>query len=363
MDRKMVSEALGHIDESYIIEALELSGGAYAHGKENENMNRRTFRKSGRIVLVAAILALVLGITAGAYVAFNRYERPDEMMDNFAGGADYMGGSAEGYEKYETVEVDGEERITLSELRLGWEKLSTDEALLEELVYPYVADVDGSITFGDYTVTMEACLYDDDTRGCILYYTVENPNGISWERSPQLGEIWLESFTYRVGTSFGGVTFVDEERSTDTKLYICEHFIVIDEWLENEYLPNSLGIGRSGSREDLDLRPYIAQWAENIDVPHAEFDGGNIVVSPFGMAFDKNGIGVDPGRNHQYIALRFADGSEFVVYDRPNLFANEVTGVCQGPSRRAFETHLFNSIIDINAVVEVQIDDAVFTLE
>ena len=38
MDRKMVSEALGHIDESYIIEALELSGGAYAHGKENENM-------------------------------------------------------------------------------------------------------------------------------------------------------------------------------------------------------------------------------------------------------------------------------------------------------------------------------------
>ena len=195
MDRKMVSEAIGHIDESYIIEALELSGGAYAHGKENENMNRRTFRKSGRIVLVAAILALVLGITAGAYVAFNRYERPDEMMDSFAGGADYMGGSAEGYEKYETVEIDGEERITLSELRLGWERLSTDEALLEELVYPYAADVDGSITFGDYTVTMEACLYDDDTRGCILYYTVENPNGVSWERSPQLGEIWLESFT------------------------------------------------------------------------------------------------------------------------------------------------------------------------
>ena len=362
MDKALISEALGYVDEQYIIEALgEDSCRAYGRSKEERNMNRRAVRKSGRIALVAAITALVLGITAGA-VAFIRYERADEMMDNFAGGTDFMGGSAVGWEEYETVEIDGEERIQLSDLRLGWEKLSTDEALLEKLVYPYVADVDGSITFQDYTVTMEAALYDDDTRGCILYYTVENPNGVNWERSPQLGEIWLESFSYRVGTNLGGAVFVDEERSTDTKLYICEHFIVIDEWLEIDHL-HSLGIGRSDSREDIDLRPYIAKWAESIDVPHTEFDGGNIIVTPFGMTFSKNGIGVDPGLNHQYIALLFDDGSEYVVYDRPNLFANEVCSGANGPMRDHWETHLFNSIIDINSVVEVQIDDAVFTLE
>lgn len=362
MDKALISEALGHMDERYIIEALgEDSYRAYSRGKEKQNMNTRTFRKSGRIALVAAILALILSIATGA-VAYIRYERADEMMDNFAGGSVYMGVSAEGYEEYETVEIDGEERIQLSELRLGWERLSSDEALLEELIYPYVADVDGSITFKDYTVTMEAALYDDDTRGCILYYTVENPNGVNWERSPQLGEIWLESFTYRVGTNLGGAAFVDEERSTDTKLYICEHFIVIDKWLEKDHL-HCLGIGRSDSREDIDLRPYIAKWAESIDVPHAEFDGGNIIVSPFSMTFSQNGIGVDPGLNHQYIALRFDDGSEYVVYDRPNLFANMVCSGSNGPMRDHWSTYLFNSIIDINSVVEVQIDDAVFTLE
>ena len=236
MDKKLICDALSFVDEKYISEALDLSGRAYADGKEKNDMKGRRITKPARILLIAAVLVMVLGLTAGAYVAFRQYERPDEMIANFAGGPDYKGGKAEGYEKYETVEIDGEERLQLSELRLGWERLSTDEALLEELVYPYVADVDGSVEFGDYTLTMEACIYDDDTRGCILYYTVENPNGISWERSPQLGEICLESFTYRVGTSFGGAVFVDEERSTDTKLHICEHFIVVDEWLENEIL-------------------------------------------------------------------------------------------------------------------------------
>ncbi len=358
MDKALISEALGHMDERYIIEALgEDSYRAYSRGKEKQNMNTRTFRKSGRIALVAAILALILSIAAGA-VAYIRYERADEMMDNFAGGADYMGGSAEGYEEYETIiESDGEERIQLSELRLGWERLSSDEALLEELVYPYVADVDGSITFKDYTVTMEACIYDKDLLSGILYYTVENPKGISWEYS-KLGEIWLESFTYRVGTNFGGRPFVDEERSTDTKLYICEHFVVSTLFMK-EAPPQGLKIG---GNDCLDFEPYLAQW-ENIDVPHTEFDGGNIIVAPFGMTFSKNGIGVDPGWNHQYIALRFDDGSEYVVYDRPNLFANMVCSGTNGPMRDHWSTYLFNSIIDINSVVEVQIDDAVFTLE
>ncbi len=360
MDKKMIGEALGCLDEKYIIEALELSGRAYAHGKETENMNGRKITKPARILLIAAVLALALGITAGAYVAFTQYDSPDEMIGNFAGGENYKGGSAEGYEKYETIEIDGEERIQLSELRLGWERLSTDEALLEELVYPYVAAVEGGFTWEDYTVTMEACIYDKDLRGGILYYTVENPNGISWERN-DAGDIMLEPGAC-VGTSFPAASFVDEERSTDTKLYICEHFIVVNDWLENEYIPNGLWIGNGMPYEMLDLVPYLAQW-EMIKVPSVELDGGNIVVSPFGMAFDKNGIGVDPGTNHQYIALRFDDGSEFVVYDRPNLFANEVTSLCQGPSRKALETHLFNSIIDINALVEVQIDDAVFTID
>ncbi len=357
MDRKMISEALGGIDEKYVVEALNLSGKAAMAGKEN-NMNRKSISKGSRILLIAAVLAMALGITAGAYVAFTHYERPGEMMENFAGGEENKSG--EGYEKYETVEIDGEERIQLSELRLGWEKLSTDEALLEELVYPYVAAVEGSFTWEDYTVTMEACIYDRDTLGGILYYTVENPNGVDWSYGNS-GYLELPGGRY-LGMGFANRLFVDPERSTDTKIYVCEHFIVIPEWLENENLDSGLKIFSTAEQVGISFEPYITEL-EKIELPHAELDGGNITVSPFGMAFSKNGIGVDPGRNHQYIALRFADGSEYVVYDRANLFSNELCNVAYGPMNDHWETHLFNSIIDINSVVEVQIDDAVFRVE
>lgn len=360
MDRKIISEALGSIDEIYIVEALSKnsSGKAYTPGKENREINNSSVNKGVRVLLIAVVMAMVLALGAGAVVVFNRYENSGEMMENFAGGSDYMSGSAKGYEKYEITErPDGEERILLSELYLGWERLSTNEAILEELVYPYVADVDGSITFEDYTITMEACIYDKDLLAGILYYTVENPNGISWE-SREGDVIFLESDIH-IGTSFYGASFVDEERSTDTKLYICEHFIVATLWMD-ESPPEGLHI--KNNEYCLDFEPYLAQW-EKIEVPHTELEDGNIVIAPFGMTFSQNGIGANPGTNHQYIALRFADGSEYVVYDRLNLFANELRGNSNGPMSNHWETHLFNSIIDINAVVEVQIDDTVFNLE
>jgi len=353
MDRKMISEALGGIDEKYVIEALVFSGRAALPGKEN-NMNRKSISKGSRILLIAAVLAMVLGITAGAYVAFTHYESPGEMMENFAGGEANTRG--EGYERYETVNIEGEERIQLSELRLGWERLSTDEALLEELVYPYVAALDGSFTWGDYTITMEACIYDKDTLGGILYYTVENPNGVDWSYK-EGGGVVLDGDAY-LGLELAAKSFVDSERSTDTKLYVCEHFIIVPEWFELDYLDPGLSVSRGVDREGISFESYIAEL-EKIELPHTELDGGNITVSPYGMAFSKTGIGSEKGVNHQYIALRFADGSEYVVYDRPNLFANEVCGLSNGD----WETHLFNSIIDIGAVTEVQIDEAVFSVE
>ena len=151
---------------------------------------------------------------------------------------------------------------------------------------------------------------------------------------------------------------MDPERSTDTKIYVCEHFIVIPEWLENENLDPGLKIFSTAEQVGISFEPYITEL-EKIELPHAELDGGNITVSPFGMAFSKTGIGSEKGINHQYIALRFADGSEYVVYDRANLFANEVCGLSNGD----WETHLFNSVIDIGTVTEVQIDEAVFSVE
>lgn len=353
MDRKMISEALDAIDEKYVIEAISLSGQAALPGKEN-NMNRKSISKGARILLIAAVLAMALGITAGAYVAFTHYERPGEMIDNFAGGE--ANASAEGYEKYETINIDGEERIQLSELRLGFEKMSSDEALLESLVYPYVAALDGRFTWDDYTVTMEACIYDKDTLGGILYYTVENPNGVDWSYR-EGGGVVLDGDAY-LGLELAAKSFVDSERSTDTKLYVCEHFIIVPEWFELDYLDPALSIIRGVEREGISFEPYIAEL-EKIELPHTELDGGNVTVSPYGMAFSKTGIGSEKGVNHQYIALRFNDGSEYVVYDRANLFANEVCGLSNGD----WETHLFNSVIDIGAVTEVQIDKAVFSVE
>lgn len=71
MDRKMISEALGGIDGKYIREALDAapSGMAYAPGKETDNMNKRKITRPARILLIAAVLAMVLAMGVGAYAA------------------------------------------------------------------------------------------------------------------------------------------------------------------------------------------------------------------------------------------------------------------------------------------------------
>lgn len=68
MNRKTISEALGGIDEAYIIEAL--SGRADLPRKENETMNKKVhpFRPA-RVAIIAAVLALVLAVSVGAYAA------------------------------------------------------------------------------------------------------------------------------------------------------------------------------------------------------------------------------------------------------------------------------------------------------
>lgn len=65
MNRKTISEALGGIDEGYIIEAL--SGRADLPRKENETMNKkvRSFRPA-RVAVIAAVLALVLAVSVFA---------------------------------------------------------------------------------------------------------------------------------------------------------------------------------------------------------------------------------------------------------------------------------------------------------
>lgn len=68
MNRKTISEALGGIDEGYIIEAL--SGRADLPRKENETMNKKVHRfRPARVALIAAALALVLAVSVGAYAA------------------------------------------------------------------------------------------------------------------------------------------------------------------------------------------------------------------------------------------------------------------------------------------------------
>ena len=67
----------------------------------------------------------------------------------------------------------------------------------------------------------------------------------------------------------------------------------------------------------------------------------------------------DDGGSMTLTGYCFADGSEYVVYDRANLFANEILNL----GNKGWVTHLFNSIIDIDTLVEVQIDEAVFSVE
>ena len=311
-----------------------------------------------RIIPIAAAFIFLFSVTALAVAGFTLYENPAAMLRAFFGenGTVKSDGIVE-YDEFGKLDVN----------LPGWERVPVDETLADELIAPYISGETASASWEGYTLTVEANLYDPITGAGLLYYTVENPDGISGYEVFYNGEFdWVTEvgniYTY---IKMAEKSYIDEAKSTETKLYICSYYVED----ENTEIQISIGVQEQDSVPIYEGGPtgLIRKDHENITIKHANggeipslsLADGKVVVSPIGIRTYDEELGFDPGSHIQYIALRYEDGSEYVLIDDDSFVDNSMYALGTGLTERYFAVRLFNRIVDINSLSEIVLEDVV----
>jgi hypothetical protein len=306
-----------------------------------------------RFAVIAAAIAVMLSLATAAlaYSGLLPYKAVNDFISGFFGGD-----SGDGVVKYDD---NGKPVVKLP----AWERVPVDGSLADRLIGGYITAVDQSISRNGYTLTAEANLYDPSTGCGLIYYTLENPNGISGYQTFQDGEIWFDSTTVFAevrGTQARGPVFgkqyIDEGKSGGTRLYICEFYIsAADKPLSGvvlvfgEYILDKNGYIYGKEREKIN----IPLAADNLSSAVFYASGGDeaIKASPIGMNINAIALGLEHADKIKYVALEYADGSRYTISDDAGFTDNSSYALqTDGGERR---TYTFNRIVDIDSVVKV----------
>lgn len=329
-DQKTYQETFSslHASEDVLVEVM------------NMTHNSRKRAKWSRTAAVAA--AVLCGIvTAAAAVGFLRYENPTAMLRALFGENVSSGNGIVEYNEYGKL---------ITNLP-AWERVPVDETLAQELIAPYIFAVGESTVCGDYTLNVEALLYDATTRAGMLYYTVENSNGVSgYEVSPN-GELWwpAETPVFTIVQS-ASRDYLDTAMSSETKLYICTYFIA-----DPSQKTICVGIG---SGDDWTKRNDISiELPGDVGIAGVELADGAVYISPVSIQMDLAFLGVD-GDSIDSVTLHYTDGSNYVVKNEADFVSNQTYGLLDLEGSTL--TYTFNRIVDTNSIASVEINGVMY---
>ena len=208
--------AIGEVEAHRLERSEQTASPSNVIPLEEKNMKNT---KPGRLVrnlLVAAVIVSMLAVTAFAVGGFLIFESPEQMLTAVFGdstGFDHSDGSI-------TKDPWGGPEGILVEPT--FDRVPADETVVEEDIAPFVSPVGQSISWEGYTLTVDAYMYDDVTRCGLLTYTLENPNGISYELQSN-GEIWHRGGEILDFNQYG-YSYIIEEKTTDTRLAATFYF-------------------------------------------------------------------------------------------------------------------------------------------
>ena len=331
-DNKLYQETFSslHASEDVLVEVMNMTHKTRKHAK-----------LSRTIALAAAVAALCGVVTAAAAVGFFRYENPTAMLHALFGENVSSGNGI--------VEYDEDGRLMTN--LPAWERVPVDETLAQELIAPYIFAVRESAVCGDYTLSVEALLYDAATRAGMLYYTVENSNGVSgYEVFPD-GELWWPAeapvFT-RVQCS--SRAYLDTAMSSETKLYICAYFITAP---AEKNVCVGIGLGEDRSKvNDISL-----ELPGDVGIAGVELASGAIRLSPVSIQMDLAPLGINDDLIDS-ITLYYTDGSEYVVENEADFVSNHTYAVID--QEGVTITYTFNRIVDTDSIASVEINGVMY---
>ena len=315
-----------HIKDVASIEKIQEATMKKINNRNNNGVKKKVWKLSSMVAVAAVILVLLAG-TALAVVGFTVYENPAAMLRAFFGENGTI--SSDGI-----VEYDGQGKLSVN--LPGWERVPVDETLADELIANYISAETAAVSWGGYTLTVEANLYDPVTESGLLYYTLENPDGVGGygiEVNGMFG-FYSEAGNIRVYSDKSGETYIDEAMSTDTKIYICEYYINSGNstnksemnlflcWQVEDPEPNYAG-GPPSVRSEI-KESATATLDSNREIPTLKLSDGNVLVSPIGICIYDGALGVDIESYIHRIVLRYADGSEYTLLDNSTFINNSM---------------------------------------
>lgn len=307
--------------------------------KAMTNQSRKPFRLS-RAIALAAIVTALCAAAAVAAVGFIRYENPANLLQAFFG---------ENVDSSEGI-VEYNEYGKLITNIPAWERLLLDESVAQELVAPYLFAVGEQAVYGDYTLTVEAGLYDPSMSAGLLYYKVENPDGVSGYEVFADGELWwpADAPVFTIATS-SSRTYLDTASTTDTVLWLCTYFIT-----DESSLPVSIGDGQNR----LDMATVTVALPEDGGPASVELAEGAITLSPIGIRIDGTALGLPVDSGIVQIVLHYADGTDYVLEDEDAFVSNRTYAL---QDQGAF-IYTFNRIVDTTALTSVTIEGTDYPL-
>lgn len=215
MKREDLFQAIGSVEESRLLRSERT---VFCDQKKKIMDRRPQSKRTFRTILIAAIVAGMLALTACAVAGLLLYNSPEEMIAAIFGdntGFDHSDGSIR------PDPYGGPEGILVEHT---YDRVPVDGAVAGEDVAPYVDGVGQSVSFNGYTLTVDAFVYDSATHCGFFTYLLENPNGLPDYKLQSTGEIWYEGMPDIVNVNQYGYPYIIREKTTDTCLAATYYF-------------------------------------------------------------------------------------------------------------------------------------------
>lgn len=256
---------------------------------------------------------------------------------------------------------------------LNEERVSVDMEQAEALVGEYLSDTSYVWQIGEYTLTVEGYLLDENTGVGKIAYSLYRPGGLEGivvdeytgcAHSDGSG-IAIPLFCFSQGESdtyaaAGYYSYADLSRSTEDTLYL-ETALAAPDWLAecglrvewNDYRLLPSGGENAMLVTTLELPGVKSLPAVTVADPETGEEA--VCLSAIGMVLQTPDIDLV-----RYVALEFADGTRYVVEDHENRLSNSDYALGSGSSPNMELRYCFDRLVDPAQVTAVTVDGAVY---
>ena len=335
----------------------------FSRVKASENLTRSVlnmkrekkafrFTRAVRIAFVGAMLCCMLALTAFAYTGFVVYENPRSMLDAFFGenGYDHV--------EPETITYDKGEAGLAQWQVPEQDREPVDETLAQELIAPHIAAVGQKVTYEDYTMTIVAYSFETETNTALLYYTIENPNGVTGYALQKNGELWWPGGEM-VYCNQSMKSYIIQAETTDTKLSLAGYISILASGRGNDIYLNftsNLDWNELGNRLEAVSGISLPVHSDTEGMDTVALADGNIVISPMSIVIYGRDLGLMNAGNETRVhslLIRYSDGTEYLVLDEAVM--NYAYGtMVQEPD--GYVTYCLNRIVDLKNVSAVVVN-------